>query len=117
MAKQINFVSNERVNIPSMKTRLGATKMQIVPSANTYEDGKTHKYFYAFDDDAKTVINGKEIYGTRGPVSKKLAERFAAGDIPKQSEITFALTAEEGSSNKVWMLVSSNSGNAVASYE
>ncbi len=107
MAKNLNILS--RQNVISFMHKLGAVNLDIVPSKDKetktlrkYEDG-TQKYFFALDDEA----------GTRGAVSKSLAEDLDAGKQLNVADLVVADTIMEGSTAHVSMLMRRGESNSV----
>lgn len=103
------------MNVVEFLRSKSATKMDFVKSKSTYNDG-SQKFFFALNNSEKSVVDGREIIGTRGAISESLAKDIAAGKQLSINDVMVADTTLDGSSTHVWMLIKAGETNAVGGF-
>lgn len=110
-----NLAIHNRMNVIEFLRSKSATKMDFVKSKSVYKDG-SQKYFFALNNSEKSVVDGREIIGTRGAISESLAKDITAGKQLNLNEVMVADTTLDGSSQHVWMLIRAGEGNSVGGF-
>lgn len=110
-----NLAIHNRMNVIEFLRSKSATKMDFVKSKSVYKDGG-QKFFFALNNSEKSVVDGREIIGTRGAISESLAKDISAGKQLNLNEVMVADTTLDGSSTHVWMLIRAGEGNSVGGF-